>query len=148
MLKKRSIFRKAATAAYLTPALAVIALSVLPDVALANSDTTQILKESCSTVALIQTWIFRIAYILAAIGLVVVAVSAFLGRFKFAHLIALGGGLFIVAASDMLISFATGGQAGDNCNKGFNDDRDFGKSSSSGMESDQIDAPFDMPLAI
>ncbi len=31
-------------------------------------------------------------YVLGAIGLVIIAVSAFLGRFKFGHLIALGGG--------------------------------------------------------
>lgn len=52
-------------------------------------------------------------YVLGAIGLVLIAISAFLGRFKFAHLIALGGGLFIVAAADMLIGFITAGDKAD-----------------------------------
>jgi hypothetical protein len=103
---------------FILPALAAAAMMALPGEVLASSHcgggTTAtgnqaILSQSCSMVATIQTWIFRIAYILGAIGLVVIAVSAFLGRFKFAHLIALGGGLFIVAAADALIKFVSSG---------------------------------------
>jgi hypothetical protein len=66
-----------------------------------------ILERSCTLLELIQGWIFGVAYVLGAIGLVLVAVSAFLGRFKFSHLIALGGGLFIVATADLLLKFVT-----------------------------------------
>jgi len=60
-----------------------------------------ILNESCGLIGSIKSWLFGVVYVLGAIGLVVIAVSAFLGRFKFAHLIALGGGLFIVAAAEI-----------------------------------------------
>lgn len=82
------------------------ALAATP--ALAND---QILRDSCTFIETIKSWIFGVAYVLGAIGLVLVAVSAFLGRFKFSHLIALGGGLFIVAAADLLIRFVTSGDA-------------------------------------
>jgi len=83
--------------------------------ALASNDTT-ILTESCGYIKQIQTWIFGVAYVLGAIGLVIIAVSAFLGRFKFSHLIALGGGLFIVAMADLIIGFITSGNGGtDSC---------------------------------
>jgi type IV secretory pathway VirB2 component (pilin) len=102
----------------IAPAIAIIATSmILPDRASAAEVTSndQILKDSCTTLGTIQKWIFGVAYVLGAIGLVVVAISAFLGRFKFAHLIALGGGLFIVAMADGLIKFVTGGKQSANC---------------------------------
>lgn len=77
--------------------------------ALANNDA--IFGTTCTMLESIQTWIFGVAYVLGAIGLVLVAVSAFLGRFKFSHLIALGGGLFIVATADLLLTFVTAGDA-------------------------------------
>ena len=76
---------------------------------------TDILGKSCDYVTTIKNWIFGVAYVLGAIGLVLVAVSAFLGRFKFSHLIALGGGLFIVATADLLIRFATDGKDSTTC---------------------------------
>ena len=89
---------------------------VLPDYGLAQSFGTnnQILNDSCRMLILIKDWLFGVVYILGAIGLVLIAVTAFLGRFKFSHLIALGGGLFIVAAADMFIGFITGGNS-QNC---------------------------------
>lgn len=93
----------------LAAAAAVVALSpALSSVAYANDD---IFRDTCSLLERIKGWIFGVAYVLGAIGLVLVAVSAFLGRFKFSHLIALGGGLFIVAAADMLLRFITDGDA-------------------------------------
>ncbi|MCY4315790.1 MAG: TrbC/VirB2 family protein [Roseovarius sp.] len=88
----------------------------LPDYGLAQSFGTnsQILNDSCRMLVLIKDWLFGVVYILGAIGLVLIAITAFLGRFKFSHLIALGGGLFIVAAADMLIGFITGGNS-QNC---------------------------------
>jgi hypothetical protein len=80
-----------------------------------GTNNNAILNDSCDTVSTIKTWIFMVAYILAAIGLVVVAISAFLGRFKFSHLISLGGGLFIVAGADALIAFASSGGGSTTC---------------------------------
>jgi len=91
-----------------------------PDLAIAQSfgsSSNDILNESCGLLDSIKDWLFGVVYVLGAIGLVLIAVSAFLGRFKFAHLIALGGGLFIVAAADLLIDFITAGTAG-NCTSG------------------------------
>ncbi|WP_163850106.1 TrbC/VirB2 family protein [Pseudooceanicola aestuarii] len=82
----------------------------------AFADENEIFKKSCSKLNAIQEFVFGAAYVIGAIGLVVIAVSAFLGRFKFAHLIALGGGLFIVAMADLLLSFITGDKGGlDSC---------------------------------
>lgn len=81
-----------------------------PDIAAASGFGTtgnNVLGESCGLITSIKTWLFSVVYVLGAIGLVLIAVSAFLGRFKFSHLIALGGGLFIVAAADLLIDFVT-----------------------------------------
>jgi hypothetical protein len=106
------------------PAIAVAGLILAASASAATagpigggSGSTEIFGRTCGFLAQIQGWIFGIAYLLGAIGLVVIAVSAFLGRFKFAHLIALGGGLFIVAMADLLIRFATDGQGDTNtCN--------------------------------
>ena len=89
-----------------------VVLAGLIGVALAAAPASaDIIDETCTMLETIQTWIFGVAYVLGAIGLVLVAVSAFLGRFKFSHLIALGGGLFIVATADLLLTFVTGGDA-------------------------------------
>lgn len=100
------------------PALVFLGL-ICADPALANPDfgttSDEILGESCDLLFVIKDWLFNIIYILGAIGLVVIAVSAFLGRFKFSHLIALGGGLFIVAAADLLIGFITAGTGDTSC---------------------------------
>ena len=86
--------------------VAVSTIASLPSVALAST-STDIFATSCGYLTQIQTWLFGAAYVMGAIGLVIIAVSAFLGRFKFSHLIALGGGLFIVAMADALLSFIT-----------------------------------------
>ena len=92
------------------PFAAIALTAALPTVA-AASGNNQILETSCTFLEQIRGWIFSVAYVLGAIGLVIIAVSAFLGRFKFSHLIALGGGLFIVATADMLIRFITEGDS-------------------------------------
>lgn len=111
-LKTTNLFASP-TARTLTTILIGAATLTVPNLAFAAQDgtmNTEILQNSCDTVETIKRWIFSVAYVLGAIGLVVIAVSAFIGRFKFSHLIALGGGLFIVAAADLLIGFATGGE--------------------------------------
>ena len=77
---------------------------ILIGAAPASADTA-IFEKSCSMLTTVKDWLFAVVYVLGAIGLVLIAVSAFLGRFKFAHLISLGGGLFIVAMADVLIDF-------------------------------------------
>jgi hypothetical protein len=96
-------FQRAFAIARIAPAAAFIVVSAV-EPAMASST---IITKSCGMLKTIKDWLFGAAYILGAIGLVLIAVSAFLGRFKFAHLISLGGGLFIVAMADYLIDFAT-----------------------------------------
>ena len=86
--------------------VAVVTIASLPSLAMAST-STDIFATSCGYLTQIQKWLFGAAYVMGAIGLVIIAVSAFLGRFKFSHLIALGGGLFIVAMADALLSFIT-----------------------------------------
>merc|ERR1711974_326397 len=88
--------------ARLAGAVGVIALQASPAF-VAN----EIINTSCTMLGTIKNWLFGAVYILGAIGLVLIAISAFLGRFKFAHLISLGGGLFVVAMADLLIDFVT-----------------------------------------
>jgi hypothetical protein len=114
-LKKIYLERAASVLQILPAVLAVTAIALVPDAAHAQANN-EILNKSCSTLQTIKRWLFSIAYVLGAIGLVIIAVSAFLGRFKFAHLISLGGGLFIVATADLLILFATDGTDSQTCN--------------------------------
>jgi hypothetical protein len=51
-----------------------------------------------------------VIYVVGGIGLLVMAVFAFVGRFKWGHFFALAGGLFLVAATDLLINYLSGGQ--------------------------------------
>lgn len=88
--------------ARLAGAVGVIALQANPAFA-----ANEIINTSCNMLGTIKDWLFGAVYILGAIGLVLIAISAFLGRFKFAHLISLGGGLFVVAMADLLIDFVT-----------------------------------------
>jgi type IV secretory pathway VirB2 component (pilin) len=86
----------------LSAAIAFVVVQAHPALA-----ANQIITESCGMLTKIKDWLFGAVYVLGAIGLVLVAVSAFLGRFKWSHLISLGGGLFIVAMSNFLIDFAS-----------------------------------------
>lgn len=88
----------------------VVASPELAQAASFGTTHNDVLDESCNMLSSIQSWLFGVVYILGACGLVLIAVGAFLGRFKFSHLIALGGGLFIVAAADILIDFVTAGE--------------------------------------
>lgn len=93
-----------------TAAIGIIALSATPAMAAAD---TEIFTKSCTMLWSLKKWLFGIVYVLGAIGMVIIAVSAFLGRFKFAHLISLGGGLFLVAVSDLLITWLASAGNGD-----------------------------------
>ncbi|MFZ3583661.1 TrbC/VirB2 family protein [Loktanella sp. DJP18] len=85
--------------------LAVAVLAIATQISPAHAAGTDIFDKSCSMLWSLKKWLFGVVYVLGAIGMVLIAVSAFLGKFKFAHLISLGGGLFIVAMSDALIGW-------------------------------------------
>lgn len=61
----------------------------------------------------------NIIYVVGGIGLLVMAVFAFIGRFKWGHFFALAGGLFLVAATDLLIQYLTGGSVAGTGATGF-----------------------------
>jgi hypothetical protein len=61
----------------------------------------------------------NIIYVVGGIGLLVMAVFAFVGRFKWGHFFALAGGLFLVAATDLLIQYLTGGSVSGTGATGF-----------------------------
>lgn len=61
----------------------------------------------------------NIIYVIGGIGLLVMAVFAFIGRFKWGHFFALAGGLFLVAATDLLIQYLTGGSVAGTGATGF-----------------------------
>jgi len=61
----------------------------------------------------------NIIYVVGGIGLLVMAVFAFVGRFKWGHFFALAGGLFLVAATDLLIQYLTGGSVAGTGATGF-----------------------------
>lgn len=106
--------RRALAILRIAPAALFLAAGIVdPALAQGWSSDSQVLSNSCTLLNQIKDWIFTVVYVLGAIGLVLIAISAFLGRFKFAHLIALGGGLFIVASADLLIDFVGGDDA--NC---------------------------------
>jgi hypothetical protein len=111
-------FKRLTALSRIAPALLLGGLlAAEPTLAIAadfGTSNDEVLSQSCSLLSSIKTWLFGVVYVLGAIGLVLIAVSAFLGRFKFSHLIALGGGLFIVAAADLLIDFVTAGEV-DSC---------------------------------
>ena len=95
---------------------AMVATIIAPATSFAEGND-EIFKKSCNMLMTIKKWMFTAVYILGAIGLVLIAISAFVGRFKFAHLISLGGGLFVVAMADLLIDFLTEGTGAISCDE-------------------------------
>lgn len=109
MTRTQKTLRALEIAGALLPVAALALMAAEPAFAqMSGTSVTgkDILTRSCNVVDTISKWLMRITWILGAVGLVLIAISAFLGRFKFAHLFALGGGLFIVGGASMLIRFA------------------------------------------
>ncbi len=96
------------------PALMVVAVAAFvlfaPDTAWAADE--QILSDAVEKIKAVWTNLRQVIYIIGGIGLVVMAIFAFFGRFKWGHFLALAGGLFLVASADALIRFL----GGDNSN--------------------------------
>ena len=97
---------RAAITMAVTVAAAVVAGPALGEFGPGSIDNITV--ESTGFLCKIKTWLFNIVYVLGAIGLVIIAVTAFLGKFKWAHLISLGGGLFVVATADLILRFMAG----------------------------------------
>lgn len=91
-------------------AFTAAALCVMPDIAHAGAGAggAQILSQATSAVTQVYQAAVSVVYILGAIGLMVMAVFAFLGRFKWVHFLSLCGGLFLVAGTNALIQFLGG----------------------------------------
>jgi type IV secretory pathway VirB2 component (pilin) len=49
-----------------------------------------------------------IVYVVGGIGIIVLAIFAFFGRFKWTQFFALAGGMFLIAMTDQLIQFLGG----------------------------------------
>ncbi len=97
---------------YLTflAALLLIGLSGAQD-AMAGSTSSGLLNAGSNIVHQVYSAGVSIIYVIGGIGILVMASFAFLGRFKWGHFFSLAGGLFLVAATDQLISFLSGGTA-------------------------------------
>ena len=59
----------------------------------------------------VKTFLFILAYVLAAIGLVVFAIRALFGGFEMGKFLPIIGGVFIIAFADLFIAFISNGQA-------------------------------------
>jgi hypothetical protein len=95
-------------------ALAVLVLVMLPQSAFAVSE---VLLTTCGFTLRIWSWIKTAVYVLGAISLAIMSMQASLmGRFSFGQLIGWGGGMFVLAAAPMVISFLTGSGAILHCN--------------------------------
>lgn len=105
--------------------LAAIVLVLFPDLAFAATGDgkfggeTRVLTKSCSFLQTVKSFFFATLYILGAIGLGVIAVKAYMGQFSFKSLFALGGGVFLVAVSDITIGFLTEGAGKTDCVMGL-----------------------------
>lgn len=64
-----------------------------------------------------DVWTFgkKSVYVLAGIGMLVMAVLAFFGRFKWSHLFALGGGVLLVATTAEAIEWLADGSGTVGC---------------------------------
>ena len=95
-------------------AMLVCAAFMMPNLAFA--DTPEFLEQACDKVWQVWDYGKTAVYVIAGIGILVMAVFAFFGRFKWSHLFALGGGVLLVATAAELIEWL-GGRGGDlSCN--------------------------------
>lgn len=102
----RLLPRCAALAAFFAVMLGVAVL-VAPDTAFAQSNG-QFLTEAQIKVWEIYDTLKNVIYIVGGIGIIVLAVFAFFGRFEWKHFFALAGGLFLVALTAELIYYLGG----------------------------------------
>lgn len=78
----------------------------------ASAETQNAVQKLCSAGVRVDNWLRNLAYLMAPIGLTLIAIQAFFGKFKSLNFISLGGGLFIVSTSHLLIMYLTDGGAG------------------------------------
>lgn len=77
-------------------------------VLIAGPSHAQFLEEACGRLYEVYEAARNGVYIVGGIGLIVLAIFAFFGRFKWTHLFALAGGIFLVAITDQLIMWLGG----------------------------------------
>lgn len=85
-------------------------LSLLPIVAHASGagGGSAFLDSGAAVVVDVYNTAISVVYFIGGIGIIVMALFAFLGRFKWVHFFAICGGLFLVAATNTLIQFLGG----------------------------------------
>lgn len=67
------------------------------------------LTKACQKVDEVWKWGQRGIYIIGGIGVLVCAIFAFIGRFRWSLLFAIAGGVFLVATATQLFSWLGGG---------------------------------------
>lgn len=86
-----------------------ILLGLLPMLAeAAAAGSGAFLSSAASVVTSVYQTAISVVYFIGGIGIIVMALFAFLGRFKWVHFFAICGGLFLVAATNTLIQFLGG----------------------------------------
>lgn len=91
------------------------AMLVLFDPNLAEAATPTFLREACQRANDVWTYAQRSIYIVGGIGVVVCAVFAFIGRFRWSMLFAIAGGVFLVASATELFRWLADGTGGMSC---------------------------------
>ena len=77
-----------------------------PDTALADSASdanTRFLTDAETKIQTIYDAVRKVLYYVGGLGLIVLAIFAFFGKFKWTHFFALAGGLFLIGIADQLI---------------------------------------------
>lgn len=90
-----------------TPLGLVAALAALFTVGVVDSASASpgFLEDANSKVQEVYDAVRQVIYYVGGLGLIVLAIFAFFGRFKWTHFFALAGGLFLVGATDQLIQY-------------------------------------------
>lgn len=92
--------------------VACLIVVLVPQMAMAS----EVLQTTCDLLLRIWDWIKTAVYVLGAISLAIMSMQASLmGRFSFGQLIGWGGGVFVLAAAPLVVSFLTGSGAALNC---------------------------------
>jgi hypothetical protein len=104
-------------------ALAALALVLVPDLAYAfgggaGGVNTQFLQQGTARITVLYNTARTIIYVIGAIGLIVLAIFSFFGKWKWNYFFALAGGMFMVAMVDLFINFL-GGQGNQVGGTGF-----------------------------
>ena len=70
-----------------------------------------VLAQTEGKVREIYNTVWSVTMVIGGVGLIVMAIMAFFGKFKFTHLLALAGGLFLLGMTNPLIDYLVGTEA-------------------------------------